>query len=69
MRPVAMGASFSLSEEDEVESESDAAAKNLDMLIGVGGHSAISEWVWGSNQGLKWRWGSLHYSCDTYFRK
>ena len=56
MRPVAMGASFSLSEEDEVESESDAAAKNLDMLlIGVGGHSAISEWVWGSNQGLKWR--------------
>ena len=41
--PVALGASFSLSEEDEVESESDAAAKNLDMLIGVDGHSAISD--------------------------
>ena len=41
--PEALGASFSLSEEDEVESESDAAAKNLDMLIGVDGHSAISD--------------------------
>lgn len=43
MLPDLMGASFSLSEEDEVESESDAAAKNLDMLIGLVGHSAISD--------------------------
>ena len=64
MLPDLMGASFSLSEEDEVESESDAAAKNLDMmLIGVVGHSAINL---GSKVGLKFDEGHFQDGMRDY---